>query len=313
MFLILSNKIIFFVLFIIALYIIIYIVSKIECNLCKINTFYVKNDKNHAKTSIIFISDFHNKKFKNDYNDLIDDIISLNPEYIVLGGDFVDFSTFQSRQNNVKYKRTLLFINKLCEKFYKKDHSKDYNLKGIFFGFGNHELRLKTRTDNSYLSDVYKQLINTLYDNNIKILDDTTYVLNDGITLSGMSLYEGYYSNLFEKNILKSHIEQNIIDNSFNTIDRDRFNIMVFHKPDYCEDFIDYGFDLVLSGHNHGGLINFPFIGPIFSPDLKLFPKYNSGQYTYKNKNVIISSGIGEHFIKLRVNNNPEICLININ
>lgn len=313
MLLILNNKIFFILIIIIALYIIIYIVSKIECKLCKINTFNVKNYKNSSKTSIIFISDFHNKKFKNNYEDLVDSLISLNPEYIVLGGDFVDFSTFQSKKNDVKYKRTLVFINKLCEKFCKKSVSKNYNLKGIFFGFGNHELRLKTRTDSSYLSDIYNQFINTLKDNNIKLLDDVTYDLNDGMTISGLSLYDGYYSNLFEKNEMHAHIEHEIIDKYFKNIDSEKFNIMAFHKPDYCEDFIDYGFDLVLSGHNHGGLINFPVIGPIFSPDLKLFPKYNSGQYTYKNKSVIISSGIGEHFIKLRVNNKPEICFININ
>ena len=76
---------------------------------------------------------------------------------------------------------------------------------------------------------------------------------------------------------------------------------------------IDYGFDLVLSGHNHGGLIKFPIIGSILSPDLVLFPKYNVGIYEYKNKHVIVSAGIGEHFIKIRVNNRPEICVININ
>ena len=313
MLLILNNKIVFFLIIIIALYIIIYIVSKIECKLCKINTFYVKNNKNSSKTSIIFISDFHNKKFKNDYYDLIESLINLNPEYIILGGDFVDFSTFQSKKNDVKYKRTLIFINKLCEKIGKNSATKNYNLKGIFFGFGNHELRLKTRTDNSYLTDVYNQLINTLKNNNIQLLDDTTFALNDGISLSGLSLYEGYYSNLFEKSEMHTSIEYEILDRYFNNIDKEKFNIMVFHKPDYCEDLIDYGFDLVLSGHNHGGLINFPIIGPIFSPDLKLFPKYNAGQYSYKNKSVIISTGIGEHFIKLRVNNKPEICFININ
>ena len=312
MFLILSNKIIFFVLFIIALYIIIYIVSKIECKLCKINTFYVKNDKNHAKTSIIFISDFHNKKFKNDYNDLIDDIISLNPEYIVLGGDFVDFSTIHSKKNEVKYKRSIDFIEKLAKKYEEIKSNKNYNLKRIFFGFGNHELRLKSRTDNKELLSIYDNIIKHIVNCNVELLNDKTYKLTNGITLSGLNLYDGYYKNLFEKSNLYKAIDKKIIDKHFHDLNLNDYNIVFFHKPDYCENFIDYGFDLVLSGHTHGGLINFPIIGPIFSPDLDLFPKYNSGLYKYKNKNVIVSSGIGEHFIKIRVNNRPEICLINI-
>ena len=307
-----DNKIIFFIIIIITLYIIIYIVSKIECKLCKINTFSIKNTKNDDKFRIVFISDFHNKKFKNDHRDLIVKILSLYPDYIILGGDFVDFSTFQSKINEVKYKKTLTFLDNLIKEYKEFSSINNYNLKGIFFGFGNHELRLKTRTDNEYLHGVYNKLIDSLNDNNIKILDNNTFRLSEGITISGLSIYDGYYKNLFEKTCIKEHIDIEILKKYFKDINKNDYNIMVFHKPDYCEDIIDYGFDLVLSGHNHGGLINFPIIGPILSPDLKFLPKYNSGHYKYKDKDVIVSSGIGEHFIKIRVNNIPEICLINI-
>ena len=292
-----NNKIVIFIIIILTLYIIIYVVSKIECKLSKISVFNVKNNKNSDKIRIVFLSDFHNKKFKNDYKDLIDNIISSNPDYIVFGGDFVDFSTLHSKKNDVKYKRTLLFIKKLGEKFKELKNLNNYNLKSIYFGFGNHELRLKSRVDNPKLVAIYNEFISTLKDNDIKLLEDNTYKLSDGITLSGLNLYEGYYNNLFEKKNIFEHIESEIINKSFKDIDKKKFNIMVFHKPDYCEDLIDYGFDLVLSGHNHGGLINFPIIGPIFSPDMKLFPKYNCGHYIYKDKSVIIS----------------EICVININ
>lgn len=312
MFIILNNKIILFFIIIFSLYIIIYIISKIECKLCKINVFNIKNNKNNSKIKLVFISDFHNKKFKNNFKDLILNIISLNPDYIVLGGDFVDFSTFQSKINNVKYKKTFEFLDNLAEYYKKNKVSKNYNLKDIYFGFGNHELRLKTRTDNEHLISVYDELIKKLNDNDIKILENNTFKLTDGISISGLNLFEGYYNNFFEKKNMLEHVDVDILNKYFIDIDKNDFNIMIFHKPDYCEDFIDYGFDLVLSGHNHGGLINFPFIGPIFSPDLKPFPKYNCGQYSYKDKSVIVSSGIGEHFIKIRVNNIPEICLINI-
>lgn len=310
---ILNNNLIIILLILFTLYIIIYIVSKIECKLCKINTFNVKNDKNSDKMKLVFISDFHNKKFKHNNDDLIKKIFEINPDYILLGGDFVDFSTFQSKINNVKYKHTFSFLTKIYQKFKEISDSENYNLKGIYFGFGNHELRLKSRVDNEYLTNVYNELIENLKSNDIKILENNTFQLSNGISLSGLNLFEGYYNNFFQKKNMLEHIEKAVLDESFSNINDSNFNIMLFHKPDYCEDLINFGFDLVLSGHNHGGLINFPFIGPIFSPDLKLFPKYNYGQYSYKEKNVIVSSGIGEHFIKIRVNNIPEICVININ
>lgn len=310
---ILDNKILIFILIIFTLYIIIYIISKIECRLYKINTFNVNNIKNNQKFKLVFISDFHNKKFKNEYSEFVDSILSINPDYIIFGGDFVDFSTVQSKRCIVKYKNTIRFFNKLANKCNEIICSKNYNLKGIYFGFGNHELRLKYRTDNEKLIGIYNEFIDCLHKNNIRLLEDGTYKLQEGVTISGLNLYDGYYKNLFEKNPIHNHIDNSILDKHFSNLNKNDFNIMMFHKPDYCEDLIDYGFDLVLSGHNHGGLINFPIIGPIFSPDLKLFPKYNAGYYNYKNGSIVVSKGIGEHFIKIRVNNLPEICVININ
>ena len=156
---ILNNKIIIFLILILSLYIIIYVISKIECKLYKISIFNIKNDKNSDKTSIVFISDFHNKKFKNGFKDLIDTIFSLNPDYIVFGGDFVDFSTIHSKKNEVKYKRSIDFIEKLAKKYEEIKSNKNYNLKRIFFGFVNHELRLKSRTDNKELLLIYDNII----------------------------------------------------------------------------------------------------------------------------------------------------------
>lgn len=308
----LENKILLFFAILFSLYIIIYVTSKIECRFCKINAFDIKNNKNADKLKLVFISDFHNKKYYHNYNVVIDKIISANPDYILLGGDFVDFSTWQSLNNQVKYKNTFTFIRNLTSRMNELKSTGNYNFKRILFGFGNHELRLKERKDSQELIEIYNSFIKLLKDNNIVILDDSSFPLLDGITISGLSLYKGYYGNIINKKVEYDSIDKSIIEKTFGDFDKSKFNIMAFHKPDYCEDFINFGFDLVLSGHNHGGLISFPFIGPLFSPDFKLFPKYNKGLYEYKGKHVVVSTGIGEHFIKIRVNNKPEICVVNI-
>ena len=123
-----------------------------------------------------------------------------------------------------------------------------------------------------------------MVNNDIQILDNKTFSISQNMTLSGLSLFEGYYKNLFEKSNIRKNIDYAILDKYFNNINKKVFNIMAFHKPDYCEDFLNYGYDLVLSGHNHGGLIKFPFIGPIFPPDLELLPKYNHGLYKINDK-----------------------------
>ena len=304
------NKLLIFFAIIFSLLIIILIISKIECGQYIFNTFDINNAKNNDKLKLTFISDFHNKYYKNDYKDLIDDIIKEKADYIIFGGDFINYSKLQKLKGVVEHENTAKFIKALSDKINSLKANGDYNFKGFYFGFGNHEMRL-AGDDNTKLNYSINDFKKFLNDNNINIVDNNSFKLAKGINISGLSLYDGYYSKGFSKR--HEHIEKEILDDYFNDIDIKDFNIMLFHKPGYAEDFINYGYDLVLSGHNHGGLINFPFLGPIISSDLDIFPKYAKGYYKYKDGNVIVSAGLGEHTISIRVNNKPEIVVININ
>ena len=302
-----NNFSIFFTI-VFVLLIIIFIISTLECNRYVLSTFNIDNKKNADKLKIVFITDFHNKYYKNRYDNIVDDIVSVNPDYIILGGDFINFSKIQSLRNVVDYDNSKYFLQALVDKF---KINKNYNLKNILFGYGNHELRLLSRQDKEYLKQSFNDFKDFLSKNNIIILDNESYKLTDGISIYGSSLYEGYYGKFKGKNF--SHITKEVLDKTFKRLNKNIYNIMLFHKPDYAEDFINYGYDLVLSGHNHGGLINVPFLGPIISSDLVIFPKYAKGKFDYNKGNVIVSSGLGEHTIHLRINNPPEIIVININ
>ncbi len=63
------------------------------------------------------------------------------------------------------------------------------------------------------------------------------------------------------------------------------FSILLSHRPDGFEEYAGLGFDLILSGHVHGGLVRLPVIGGLFSPGMELLPKYSGGIYcfTYKD------------------------------
>lgn len=297
-------------LIIIFLVIIIFILSYFECNTFKISKYQVSNTKNSDTASIIFISDFHNKTYKDNYKKLLDEIFNLNPDYIILGGDFIDFSKFNMTFKIVNYDNTIEFIKELAKRRDYIKNTDNCRLKQIFFTFGNHELRLKDAISNEKFENAYNKLIRVLNDNDVVIIDDRTISISDGISLSGLSLYTGYYYNKLSLKKNNERIEKEVLDKYFESLDRDKFNIISFHKPDYFKDLLNYGFDLVISGHNHGGLVRLPKIGAIISPDFYLFPKYDYGKYDFDDETLIISSGIGEHFIKLRINNLPEICYI---
>ena len=95
--------------------------------------------------------------------------------------------------------------------------------------------------------------------------------------------------------------------------DPDSFHILLAHNPDYFPRYAEWGADLVLSGHVHGGIMKLPLLGGVISPSLRLFPKYDGGLFEERNSRMILGRGLGSHTIPIRVFNPGElieICLI---
>ena len=88
------------------------------------------------------------------------------------------------------------------------------------------------------------------------------------------------------------------------------YSILLGHAPDFIDGYSDWGADLALSGHFHGGIIRFPFLGGLISPRFMLFPRYDYGKYKKGKTIMIVTNGMGQHSLCLRVNNIPEIVSI---
>ena len=81
---------------------------------------------------------------------------------------------------------------------------------------------------------------------------------------------------------------------------------------DYYSDDRFSGFNLVLSGHAHGGQFRIPLVGGIIAPGQGFFPKYDAGEYKKGRTTMIVSRGIGNSIIPVRINNHPELIVTNI-
>ena len=90
------------------------------------------------------------------------------------------------------------------------------------------------------------------------------------------------------------------------SLDKTNFNIMLCHAHKYFYSFANMGFDLVLSGHVHGGIIRLPLIGGLLSPDRTFFPKYDKEIHKINSSCMNVSAGLGDSIIK-RVFNPSEI------
>ncbi len=95
--------------------------------------------------------------------------------------------------------------------------------------------------------------------------------------------------------------------------DESRYTILLSHRPELFETYLDSGIDLVFSGHAHGGQFRLPFIGGLVAPNQGLFPKYDSGLYTDGGTSMVVSRGIGNSIIPFRFHNCPEIVLVELN
>ena len=99
----------------------------------------------------------------------------------------------------------------------------------------------------------------------------------------------------------------------------DGFNVLMFHRANLLDVFKNTDFDLILSGHMHGGQFRIPGIGGVVSPKTNFmqkgrifFPKYFGGEYSLDDTKMIVSRGIGNPTILPRVFNRPEICSITL-
>ena len=87
----------------------------------------------------------------------------------------------------------------------------------------------------------------------------------------------------------------------------DSYTILLAHRPELFDVYVNSGIDLVFSGHAHGGQFCLPFIGGLVAPNQGFFPEYDAGLFNEDNTTMIVSRGVGNSIIPVRFNNRPEI------
>ena len=155
----------------------------------------------------------------------------------------------------------------------------------VLYVAGNHEMRNKG----------YRNLRKMLMEAGITVLDDMAEEVC-GITVVGINC-----ASLRNGKIYK--ITPDVSP-----------KILLAHEPQYFENYVNAGYDLVLCGHAHGGQWRIPFTGiGLYAPGQGMFPKYTSGIHEEGKTSMVISRGLGNSEFPLRLFNRPEIVVIEIN
>ena len=132
---------------------------------------------------------------------------------------------------------------------------------------------------------------------------------NEVISLSGIGDPAVLTGELITEKISKAKEELGSFDG---------YDILLFHRANLFELLSGYGFNLVLSGHMHGGQIRLPGVGGMVSPktsvlsDNMLRPKYFAGAYTYADMTMLVSRGLGNPMLLPRIFNRPELISVTL-
>ena len=90
------------------------------------------------------------------------------------------------------------------------------------------------------------------------------------------------------------------------------FHVLLAHNPKYGNTYFSWGADLILSGHYHGGVLRLDQNHGLTCPPYLLFPPFCCGEFKKGKQHMIVSAGLGEHTIPVRIHNPRELVLINL-
>lgn len=284
-----KNKKIIIIISLILIVVFLYTYSIIKVDITR---YTVKSDKisnQFDDYTIVQLSDFHSKGYKDTTGIIIKEIENINPDIVVMTGDMVSFD-----MENIDEFQKLI-----------KSLATNYP---IYYINGNHEELveiLKPKEYGTFLKDIKDLGVTVLKNNCIELIKG-----EEAINLYEINIPLDEESGLY---VTSEQLDDNYINDTLSNVDENKFNILLAHNPLFIDNYSEWGADLVLSGHMHGGIIRIPIIGVgIASPEKDYFPKYDAGEFKIGDTTMIVNRGIGTSSSGLRIFNKPEISVITL-
>lgn len=227
----------------------------------------------------VLISDLHSHIYGDNQMDLISKIKKQNPNIILLAGDIAD------DVEPIEGTRLIL------------DGIKD--IAPVFYVSGNHE----------YWSGNIKGIKETIKSYGVTVLEDEyKEIAINGVPLIVAGVDDPEWTRYEGRAYRKS------MDESFKELHgKPLYKILIAHRPELIETYKKYPFDLVVSGHAHGGQVRVPFLlNGLLAPNQGWFPKYAGGEYRHGDLTHIVSRGVSYNPRLPRIFNPPEVVVIDI-
>jgi len=238
-------------------------------------TKYTLNSKKISRPiKIVLISDLHGYIFGENQSEIINVIKKQKPDMIMLAGDiFVEYRPYEGSF------MLLEGIASICT---------------CYFVAGNHE----------FLTEEVHGIKEFVRDCGIEVLEGNC----KNVTVNGQQIN---ICGLDDPFVGLKEFNKELEDLS--AVDKKSYSILISHHTEHIDVYRKLNFDLVLTGHAHGGQWRLPpFSNGVFAPSQGFFPKYAGGQYKYNNSTQIVSRGMSKFDLIPRIYNPPELVVIDI-
>ena len=239
-------------------------------------TYEIEDPRIQSELRIAVISDLHGALYGNGQSRIITALEQAAPDAVILLGDIFD----QYGHNEQSY----VLLDALASQF------------NCYFIYGNHE----------YKSGELTKIRAALKADKIPVLSGNSAIIEaNGAKVQLFGIDDGLGGKVKQqKQLLNAAAARR----------DDIYSILAIHVPNEVESYLPYGFDLMLSGHTHGGQIILPGImNGLYAPGQGMLPKYGGGRYDFEEQTLIISRGLTRKpFWLPRVFNPPELVLIDL-
>jgi predicted MPP superfamily phosphohydrolase len=247
-----------------------------------VRRYTVESDKLGQGASIraVLITDLHSHIYGKNQKDLLSLISRQKPDLVLLAGDIADVEA--------PFTGAELFIEGATK------------IAPVYYVSGNHEVDSPSfgfikRTIRSYG-------VTVLESSYVKVKAGNTPVIIAGVDDPDIEMFDqgiDWESSMYQ---------------AFSHLDEEQgYKILLAHRTELIDVYGQYGFDLVVSGHAHGGQVRIPFIlNGLYSTGEGWFPKHAGGAYKYGDLTHIVSRGIANTILLPRIFDPPEVVVIDI-
>ncbi|MGJ4851121.1 metallophosphoesterase [Bacillota bacterium Meth-B3] len=247
----------------------------------RVQTYKVKSEKMTGAVRIVLVTDLHSCRYGDNQADLIREIAEQNPDIVLLGGDIFDDILPNDRAEQL--------LKGIADKY------------PCYYVTGNHE----------YWSGNIDGILDLVRSYDVTVLNgtyDTIEVNGQKINVCGVSdpdvvSYTETAVGTKEQLKMLKDVQEN-----------GEYTILLAHRPEEIERYSEYGFDLVLSGHTHGGQWRLPgIVNGLFAPNQGWFPRYAGGKYLVNGTWLIVSRGLARESTRIpRIFNRPELVVVDL-